>query len=409
MTLAVNDDRLRESFETYSAIGAIEDGGLHRLALSQADRQARDQLVTDMEDLGLEVRVDELGNIFGRREGTDRDADPVLIGSHLDTQPYGGRYDGQLGVLVALETLRVIADRDCDHRRPIELVNWTNEEGSRFQPGLLGSKAFVGQKAVAEARATEDADGVTVAEALAETGYDGDKPCEAFDIHAFLELHVEQGKELDASGDSVGVVDGAYGLAWFEATVEGRADHSGPTKMHDRYDALAAATDAIDEIGHLPQRLAPDAVATVGSLSVEPGSINVIPHTAEFTVDIRSFDEQVIAAAPDRVEAELAAACRREDTSYDLTQLDEQSPLSFAPSVVDAVEGAAEMANVAYRHVVSGAGHDAKALHAVTDSGMLFVPSVDGLTHNEAEFTEWDDVVAGATIFANAAFDLAIA
>ncbi|MEF8876405.1 MAG: Zn-dependent hydrolase [Haloarculaceae archaeon] len=408
MPLEIDARRFRETFETYSVIGATEDGGLHRLALTDADREARDLLVEQMEELGLDVRVDELGNTYGRREGRDPDAAPVLIGSHLDSQPYGGRYDGQLGVLTALETLRALEDEGVETDRPIELVNWTNEEGSRFEQAMLGSGVAAGAVDVDHARSLTDARGRTVEGELRRIGYDGDAPAEVTEAHAYLELHVEQGPELARSGASVGVVDGVFGLSWMEATLRGQANHAGPTAMHDRQDALVAATDAASEIHDLPNRLSADAVATVGRMDVSPNSINVIPDEVTFTVDVRSYDAAVVAAAPDAVEFEVATAAEREDVDHEFERLWSIDPLEFSPVVREAVVAGAEAAGVPYRHVVSGAGHDASYMAQVTESGMVFVPSVDGITHAESEFTEWDDCVAGAETYANATLELAM-
>lgn len=406
-TLDIDADRFRETFDTYSGIGATENGGLHRLSLSDADQAARDLLVDHMADLDLTIRVDELGNIYGRRPGRNPDAAPVLIGSHLDSQPYGGRYDGQLGVLTALETLRTFEDEGVETDRPVELVNWTNEEGSRFEQAMLGSGVAAGAVDVDHALSLSDAEGNTVAGELERIGYDGDHPAAVTDAHAYLELHVEQGPELAGSGASVGVVDGVFGLNWMEITMRGQANHAGPTAMHDRRDALVAATDAASEIHDLPNRLSEDAVATVGRMDVSPNSINVIPDEVTFTVDVRSYDGEVVASAPDAVEFEVATAAEREGVDYEFDRLWSIDPLEFSPVVRDAVAAGAEAAGVPYRHIVSGAGHDASYMAAVTESGMVFVPSVDGITHNESEFTEWADCVAGAEAYANATLDLA--
>jgi N-carbamoyl-L-amino-acid hydrolase len=408
-TVAVDAARFEESVETYSAIGETDDGGLHRLALSAADREARDRFVSDLEALGLDVRIDEVGNVFGRRPGRDPDAAPVLIGSHLDSQPYGGRFDGQLGVLTALETVRALADAGIETDRPIEIVNWTNEEGSRFQPSMMGSGAWAGVHDVEETLATTDRDGVSVADALAEIGYDGDAPCEppATGVAANLELHVEQGPTLDDAGLPVGVVDGVFGLAWRRVTIDGEADHAGPTPMHTRHDALAAAADAVSEINRLPGRIGPDVVATVGEMSVVPDSVNVIPSRATFTVDVRSYDDDAIEAALAAVRSELDAACERHGVSYEVEPINRTHPLAFSETVRDAADRAVDATGVPATHLLSGAGHDAQHLAAITDSGMLFVPSVDGRTHVESEFTEWADCVAGARVYANTALALA--
>jgi N-carbamoyl-L-amino-acid hydrolase len=406
-SLDIDADRFRETFESYSEIGATADGGLHRLALTDADREARDLLAEHMEELDLEIRVDELGNTYGRREGQDPDAAPVLIGSHLDSQPYGGRYDGQLGVLTALETLRTFEDESVEPDRPVELVNWTNEEGSRFEQAMLGSGVAAGAVDVDHARSLADADGSTVAEELRRIGYDGDAPAGVTDAHAYLELHVEQGPELEGSDASIGVVDGVFGLSWMEVTLHGQANHAGPTAMHDRRDALVAATDAASEVHDLPNRLSEDAVATVGRMEVSPNSINVIPDEVTFTVDVRSYDREVVASAPDAVEFEVSTAAERAGVDYEFERLWSIDPLEFSPVVREAVAAGAEAAGVPYRHMVSGAGHDANYMAEITESGMVFVPSVDGITHNESEFTQWADCVAGARTYANATLELA--
>jgi N-carbamoyl-L-amino-acid hydrolase len=405
--LTLDRDRFRETFERYAAVGATEAGGLHRLALSDADREIRDLFVSDLRALDLDVWVDRVGNIFGRREGTDPDADPVLLGSHLDSQPYGGRYDGQLGVLAALETLRTLDDEGIETERPIVIVDWTNEEGSRFPHAMLGSGVFTGETGLETALDMTDREGNRLGDELERIGYDGDAPVGNFDVDSHLELHVEQGPTLDEHGTQVGVVDGVFGMAWLRATVHGETDHAGPSPMHTREDAMAAAADAVSELNDLPNRLSPDAIATVGEFRVEPDSINVIPDLAEFTIDVRSYDDDVVAEAVERAEAELRAACDRHGTTYDLEEVWRIPHTEFSPEVRETVERAAESADVAYEHIVSGAGHDAKYVNDIAPTGMIFVPSVDGKTHNEAEYTEWADCLAGAGVYANAALELA--
>jgi len=320
--VTIDADRFEKTFRRYSQIGRTDDDGLHRLTLTETDRNVRDLFVEDLESLGLDIRIDEIGNIFGRRPGTDPDAAPVLIGSHLDSQPYGGRFDGQLGVLSALETLRTFEDAGVDHRRPIEIVNWTNEEGSRFKPALMGSGTFIGEFDVTDTLKHTDADGVTVAEALEQIGYNGEEPCEPREPYdSYLELHIEQGPKLEEAGLAVGAVEGVFGMAWLEATIHGDADHSGPSPMHSRRDALVAASDIVTAVRRLSNRVADDVVTTVGELEVSPGSINVVPAEARLTIDVRSYDDDAVAELVDRVEREIEAACNRENVSYDLEEI----------------------------------------------------------------------------------------
>lgn len=234
MGLTINEGRFRNAFETYSEIGGPKDGGLHRLALSDADKRVRDKFVDDLKSIGMDVWVDKVGNIFGRREGQNPNADPVLIGSHLDSQPYGGQYDGQLGVLCALETLRTFEEQNIQTKRPIEIVNWTNEEGSRFNLAPLGSGTFVNEYSLEEALAVEDTAGITVQEELKRIGYDGDAACKPRDIHSHIELDIEQGPKLAQTDTSVGVVTGVVGMAWFRAQIKGVANHAGTTPLYER-------------------------------------------------------------------------------------------------------------------------------------------------------------------------------
>lgn len=404
----IDPDRLRAAFDDYSAIGATDNDGLHRLTLSPEDERVRDAFVSDLEDLDLSIRVDPVGNVFGRREGTTPSAAPVLIGSHLDSQPYGGHYDGQLGVLAALETLRALDDHGVETTRPIEIVNWTNEEGSRFKPALMGSGVYAGAHDLDTVLETTDDKGTTVAEALDEIGYRGDEPVGPTERpDSFLELHVEQGPFLEEHSNAVGIVDGIYGMAWLEATIIGESDHAGPTPMHTRSDALVAAADAITAVRRLSTRLGDDVVTTVGELSVEPDSVNVIPSEVTFTVDLRSYDNATVDKGIKAVDAELAAACEREGVDYSLEKLWQIPHTEFSPRVRDRIEGAARETGRSFERMVGGAGHDASYVNDVTDAGMIFVPSVDGKTHTEAEFTEWEDVVAGVEVFANATQRLA--
>lgn len=403
----IDNTRFRRTFEEYSEIGATENDGLNRLALTDADRRVREQFVDDLDALGLDVRIDELGNIFGRRTGDDSGLSPVLIGSHFDSQPKGGRFDGQLGVLTALETLRTLDDHDIATERPIEIVNWTNEEGSRFQPAMMGSAAFTGVSDVGEIKQTRDRDGVTVAEALRDIGFDGEHPCEPHELHAALELHVEQGPQLEAENVDVGIVDGIYSMAWLEVEVTGTPDHAGPTPMQTRSDALATAVDAADEILASPQSLGRDAVATIGELAVAPDSINVIPSTARFTVDVRSPNEDVVDEAIARVRAEVAAATRRHGTEAEVNTIWQIPATEFSPTVREVLHRACQSVDTSHMTITSGAGHDAKHLNDLTDTGMIFVPSHDGRTHTEEEFTPWEACVNGAKTFFHATGSLA--
>lgn len=406
MAVSIDSERFRESFEKYSAIGATENGGLHRLTLSDADVEAREEFVSDIEALGLDVEMDEVGNIYGYREG-ETDEDAVMIGSHLDSQPMGGCYDGQLGVLTALETLRAFDDADIVTDRPLIIVNWTNEEGARYKPAMLGSGVYAGEIGLDRALAAEDDDGITLGSELERTGYDGSNSPDPGDIHAFLELHVEQGPQLVGSDDTIGIVEGVLGMAWLEVTVEGQSDHAGPSPVHERNDPMMAAAAAMDRIGTMPNRLSVDARTTIGRVSSEPDSVNVIPSEVTFTVDIRSFEEATIDRGLELIESELEAACERHGTTFDIDQLWRISNVEFSETVQSAISQALQTTGIPGRTMLSGAGHDACYVNSVIETGMMFVPSVGGISHSEDEFTQWEDCLAGAEVYANAVHELA--
>jgi len=404
----VSGDRLRERFERFNEIGATDRGGVNRPALSDANRRARDTLVEWFEAAGLAVTVDEMGNVFGRRAGRDDDRPPVLVGSHVDSQYNGGRFDGVVGVLGGLEIVETLNDAGVETDRPVEVVSWTNEEGVRFQPDMLGSGVFAGKFDVGFAHDLTDRDGARFGDELDRIGYRGDAPCEPRPLHRYFELHVEQGPVLEDAGVPVGVVEGVYGFAWLEATFEGSADHAGPTPMHHREDALVAAADVVTAVRRLAGA-GDDLVGTVGSLGVEPDAVNVIPERVTATVDVRSYDDAVIDAAVEQVRREIHHAATREGVDADVAELMRIAPEVFDEAAVSEVAAAAEAVGADHRHLVSGAGHDASYLSRVCPTGMVFVPSVGAVSHSEDEFTEWDDVVTGTDVLLQAVLEAASA
>ncbi|AUX10130.1 beta-ureidopropionase/N-carbamoyl-L-amino-acid hydrolase [Halalkaliarchaeum desulfuricum] len=394
----IDPDRLYDRFEEFNRIGATEQGGVNRPALSDANRSARDRLCEWFREAGLEVTIDEMGNVFGRREGERDDLPPVLIGSHVDSQYNGGQYDGVIGVLGGLEIVEALSDAGERTRRPIEVVSWSNEEGVRFQPDMLGSGVFAGAFDLEFALSRADGEGNTFGEELERIGYAGDEPCRPRDLHCYFELHVEQGPRLERRGLSVAAVEGVYGFAWLSVTFEGMADHAGPTPMHEREDALVAASDVVGAVRRLTASGGEDLVGTVGSLEVEPDAINVIPETVELTVDLRSHDDDVVSSAVDRIRREVEWAAEREGIDYRLEELMRIEPRTFDTDCVETVEAAIEAAGYEGTRLVSGAGHDASYLDDVCPTGMVFVPSLEGVSHRESEFTEWSDVVAGVEV-----------
>jgi len=405
----IDGDRLVAKMEEQAEIGGTENGGLHRLTLSDADKEIREWFTAECAGLGMDVRVDEFGNMFARREGRE-DRDPVLLGSHLDSQPYGGIYDGALGVVSALEYVRALEDAGVRTAHPIEVVNWTNEEGSRFQPALQGSGVWAGVHDLQEQYDATDVEGHRFEDELERIGYKGEVPAEpAEDYAAYLELHIEQGPYLEEADASVGVVTGIVGFTWGAITFEGRADHSGPTPMHTRQDALVAAADVITQIRRIPSALGPRTVGTVGYMDVQPNSINIVPREVTMTWGFRDPDDDVVEEARDRVLAEAAAAADREGIDWSFEDRMLAGSVRFADEVVDAVGAAAEALDHPHMEIFSGAGHDATHAHKVCPTGMVFAPSVDGISHSEDEYTPWEDCIRAAEVYAHAAHELATA
>jgi len=408
MGFEIDRERFVATMREQAEIGATEGGGLHRLALSDDDRRIRDWFVRQCEEEGLEVRVDEFGNTFGYRKGTDPDAGTVLVGSHLDSQPYGGIYDGALGTIAALEFVRTLNDEGIDTAHPVEVVNWTNEEGSRFQPAMQGSGVWAGALDLEEQYASTDAEGAVLEDELERIGYKGELAAEPQrDYEAYLELHIEQGPYLEDSGVDVGVVTGIVGFTWGAITFTGQADHSGPTPMFDRQDALVAAADVITQIRRIPSTLGERTVGTTGYIDASPNSINIIPEEVTFTWGFRDPTVEVIEEARDRVLAEAQAAAEREGIEWEYEDRMWVDPVNFADQCVDAVQAAADEGGYDSMRIFSGAGHDATYMTEHMDTGMVFAVSEDGKSHTEDEYTSWEDCYSAADTYANAAYRLA--
>jgi N-carbamoyl-L-amino-acid hydrolase len=405
----IDRSRLVETMKEQAEIGATEDGrGLDRLTLSDADREVRDWFREQLEAAGLAVRVDEMGNTFGRREEADPDAATVLVGSHLDSQPSGGIYDGALGVVAALEFVRTLDDEGIETERPVEVVNWTNEEGSRFQPAMMSSGVWAGEIPLEQAYETTDSDGTRFVDALEDIGYRGDVPAEpGYDYDSYLELHIEQGPYLDREDRDVGIVTGITGIRWGEVTLHGQANHSGTTPMQYRSDALVAASDVVTQVRRIPGTLGDQTVGTVGVVDVEPGSINIVPETVRFTFDFRDPDDAVADEAVERVKREVEAAAAREGVEWEYEERMHTKGVHFADRTVDAVREAVSELGYDGKELFSGAGHDATYAAHVCDTAMVFAVSEDGKSHTPEEYTSWDDCYAAANTLANAALSLA--
>lgn len=408
VTISLNKQRFVETMKAQAEIGGTTDGGLHRLALSDTDKAVRDWFCEQLSDAGLDVRIDAIGNIFGRRAGTDEDAPPVLIGSHLDSQPNGGIYDGPLGVIAALEFVRGLNDQDVETSHPIEIVNWTNEEGSRFQPAMQASGVWAGQHDLDTEYAKTDSNGITFEEELERIGYKGDVPAAPQEPYeAYLELHIEQGPTLENTGVDVGVVTGVVGFTWGELTFQGEADHSGPTPMDHRSDALVAAADVITQIRRIPGTLGDRTVGTVGYIDASPNSVNIIPGEVTMTWGFRDPSDDIVQQAYEHVLREAEAAAAREGVEVECQETMRASSVEFADRCIDAVQSAADDLTYDSRRLLSGAGHDATHLDTVCDTGMVFAVSENGKSHSPEEFTSWEDCYRAANTLGNAAYKLA--
>lgn len=393
--MEIDLDRLMGRLVELGQVGGLPGGGVCRLALTDEDRRGRDLVVGWMKDLGLSISIDPIGNVVGTWAG--REPGPaVMMGSHIDTVRTGGLYDGNLGVLAGLEVIETMQRAGVVPRRSVAVAFFTNEEGARFAPDMMGSLVYVGDLSVEDARATRGIDGTTVGEQLDAIGYAGSDPPPP--VHAFVELHIEQGPVLEQEGVQIGVVEGVQGIHWTEYTVVGVSNHAGTTPLSLRHDAGLVAGRMIAFVRDLALKLGGDQIATVGRLRLRPDLVNVIPNEAVFTVDLRNTDAAVLAEAAARVRAELDRQAEAEGVTVSARPLARFDPVSFDPALVDQVEAAAQKLGSTTRRMPSGAGHDAQILARVCPAAMIFVPSVGGVSHNIAEHTEPADLLAGANV-----------
>jgi N-carbamoyl-L-amino-acid hydrolase len=407
--LKIDGDRLWDSLMAMARIGATAKGGVCRLALTELDRDGRDLFVRWCEAAGCAVTVDRLGNIFARRPGRDPARPPVLVGSHLDSQPTGGKFDGAYGVLAGLEVVRTLNDLGLETDAPVEVVCWTNEEGSRFSPPMMGSGAFAGVFTEDEIRARPDnVTGETVGAELKRIGYAGTAPVGGRPVGAYFEAHIEQGPILENDGKTIGVVTGAQGQHWYEVTVTGQEAHAGPTPMPLRRDALVGAARMIDAVNAIGNAHAPLACATCGFVEVKPNSRNTIPGEVFFTVDLRHPDDATLAAMDRELRDRCAAIAEDADVLVVISDFWRFPATPFDPDCVAAIRDGAERSGYSHRDIVSGAGHDAVYLARVAPAGMIFIPCEGGISHNEVESATRDDCAAGADVLLQAVLAQAV-
>jgi N-carbamoyl-L-amino-acid hydrolase len=409
----VDGERLWNRIVALGEIGAIAgpngELGCARLALTDADREGRDLVTGWMRDLGLTVTIDAIGNVVATRPGTDPRAAAVMTGSHIDTVATGGRFDGNLGVLAGLEVIETLETLDIATRRPVSVAFFTDEEGARFAPDMLGSLVYVGGMALEEAldiAATDD--DARLGDELVRIGYAGPFPCPAAAApHAYVELHIEQGPILEDEGVTIGVVEGVQGISWTELAITGRSAHAGTTPMRLRRDPGFVAAAITTFVRGLTKQLAGAQVATVGRIDVRPNLVNVVPATATITVDLRNTDEATLVVAERALDAEVARLAEAESVSVTSRSLARFEPVEFDPVTVALVEATAQRLGYSTRRLPSGAGHDAQMLARVCPTAMIFTPSVDGLSHNIAEHTTPEDVTAGANVLLQTLLQLA--
>jgi N-carbamoyl-L-amino-acid hydrolase len=396
--LRINGARLKTTLEVMARIGATPSGGVHRLALSDQDKQARDLFITWLREIELEVTIDEMGNIFGKRSGNNNDLSPVMSGSHIDSQPMGGRFDGILGVMGALEVFRTIYENKIETQRPMVIVNWTNEEGSRFAPAMVGSGVWTGKLERDWVYSRADIQGRKLGEELERIKYKGKYPARRWPVHAYYEYHIEQGPVLERVGSVIGAPQGIVCLHWYDVYVEGTANQVGPTPMEGRNDALCAAAEMILQVNALPSKMGGNMVATVGEIHNSPNSRNIIPSKIHFTVDIRSWDDNLAVRAWEDLRKDFESIVEMRGCQIRIEETWRVDHAPFDEKLVKRILDTAVNLGYSSYHMVSGAGHDASYMSQIAPTAMIFVPSIKGRSHVEVENTEWEDCEAGANV-----------
>ena len=405
--LKISSDRLWDSIMEMAKIGPGVAGGNNRQTVTDEDAEGRELFQKWCEAAGLSMGLDQMGNMFARREGTDPEALPVYVGSHLDTQPTGGKYDGVLGVLSGLEIIRTLNDLGIQTKHPIVVTNWTNEEGTRFAPPMLSSGVFAGMHTQDWAYGREDAEGKTFGDELQRIGWRGEEEVGARKMHAFFELHIEQGPILEAEGKDVGVVTHGQGLSWTQVTITGKESHTGSTPMPMRRNAGLGMARVLEKVDEIAWSHKPHAVGAAGHIDIHPNSRNVIPGKAVFTVDFRSPELEVIEDMQTRLRKEAQATCDEMGLDVEFEKVGGFDPVEFDEGCVTAVRNAAERLGYSHRNLISGAGHDACWINRVAPTAMVMCPCVNGLSHNEAEEISKEWATAGADVLMHAVVETA--
>lgn len=396
--IQIDSNRLWHSIMEMAKIGATEKGGNCRLALTDLDMECRNLFIKWCENAGCTISIDGVGNIFARRAGRDNTLPPILFGSHLDTQPTGGRFDGVLGVMAGLEVIRTLNDNAVETDAPLEVVNWTNEEGSRYSPAMMGSGVFTGVFDQTEIMTKEDSDGKLFGDELKRTGFAGNAPVGDRDIGAYFELHIEQGPILEAEEKTIGIVTDAQGQRWYEINMTGQESHAGPTPMPIRKDALVTAAKIIQKVNRIGHAHSPFACATVGQIISSPNSRNVIPGHVFLTIDFRHPNSDVLMAMDEELKTFCIETQLVDHVNIEVVDFWQFPPTPFDDSCVKAVRQGAVLFNYSHRDICSGAGHDAIHMANITPSAMIFIPCEGGISHNEVENATPEDCTAGTNV-----------
>ncbi|MGH8766403.1 MAG: Zn-dependent hydrolase [Burkholderiales bacterium] len=394
--LQINPQRLWQSLMDLARIGATDKGGVRRLTLTDVDRRGRDQFVQWSREAGLDIQIDGIGNIFARRAGTEAALPPVALGSHLDSQPSGGKFDGAYGVMAGLEVVRTLNDAGIRTRSPVEIAAWTNEEGSRFVPTLMGSGVFSGVFSLESIFENKDADGVSVRKALSDIGYAGKAP--PHKLGAYFEAHIEQGPVLEDTKTTIGVVLGALGQRWFDVAILGQDSHAGPTPMETRKDALLAASRLVLEVNRIANSFPDYARGTVGFMQVKPNSRNVVPGDVRMTVDLRNAKDATLTAMTEELKKNIKEIEGQTRTTIALKEVVYFPPSEFAPDLVASVREGSKSFGYSHRDMVSGAAHDAVYMSRIAPTAMVFVPCEGGISNNEIENARSEDIAAGCNV-----------
>lgn len=405
--ILVNGDRLWSRIMDMAKIDATASGGNNRQALTDGDKAGRDLFCKWARSAGCDIRIDKMGNIFARRKGTQPNAPAVISGSHLDTQPTGGRFDGVYGVLAALEVIETLNDHGLETSHPVEAVVWTNEEGARFSPAMIGSGVFCGEFDLGFAHKIKDKEALTLGSELERIGYAGTTPCKTFPIKAAFEVHIEQGPILEAKDKPVGIVTGVQGMRWFDIVLHGSPVHAGPTPMAMRRDPVRALHKIISNIYEIAEKYSPNSRVTFGDIIVSPGARNTVPETVTIAIDIRHPDEIILDEMEQGMRASVVTSANAADVSHEIVEIWHSPAVSFNENCLQSIRRSVKKLEMPHIEMISGAGHDSVYLSRVAPTAMIFIPCAGGISHNEAEFAEPKHITAGANVLLHTILDAA--